>query len=369
MKTTIETINFNLKTKLIFGEGEALHLKQHLKDNNIKKPFIVMDNAVFNSRYGAEVLGNIKYKNLLIYSEKEPTYELLEEYRDEPNKTGSKSIIGIGGGSVLDFAKGLAFLSKNKQSALSYRGFPTNTNKPLPIVALSTTAGTGSEVTYNAVFIDSKSNRKLGINTTDNFPTLAIDDPRFLYDCPPKIVISSGMDALIHSLESYSAKQSNLLTKPLSITAFEYILQSLERAAKGKVQSLRTMMLASYIAGVALMNSGSGPTGALSYILGSNFQVPHGIAGATFLPHIIKHNEKNNFDYQHLLNLNQPLSDILFDMCSKLSINTSSLKQFGVKDSNVDLLLMEVENLQPAFNQNPVPYKISDAKKLLREMI
>lgn len=369
-RPNMEPVDFEVRTHLKFGIGEAGQIQKYINELGFKKPLIVIDSHVINSEYGQAVMSKFNnHMEYIVYDFGEPTYTLLEQFRERTQ--GVDCMVGIGGGSVIDFSKGLALLSTNKGAAIEYRGFPTGINKPLPVIAVPTTAGTGSEVTYNAVFTDTSINKKLGINTKENFPVLAILDPTFLKNCPREVLISTGMDGLVHTLESFSATKSNIVTKPLSVVAFEYILPALENLnIKYKDdETLSMLMIGSYYAGIALMNSGSGPTGALSYILGTNFNVPHGIAGATFLPHIIKHNEDNGYEYQYMLSINRKLSDIVFDLCAKLDINNYSLQQFNVTPQNIEILLKETESLEGAFKQNPVVFTVEDAKALLRRMI
>jgi alcohol dehydrogenase len=375
---------FELKTKVKFGSNEALTLGNYLREEGFKKVLLIIDSDVRKTPYAKEVEANLNPLEVIDYNFGEPTYELLEEYRIKLLATlhhprypltlpVSKfdGIVAVGGGSVIDFAKGLSFLTANLGPALDYRGFPTNIQKPFPpVIAVPTTAGTGSEVTFNAVFIDRLSHRKLGINTKLNFPVLALLDPVLTLSCPDSIIASCGMDALTHAIESYGATKSNKLTKSFSKEAIYLLANNLEHVLSSpKDLEIRSnLMLGSYLAGIALMNSGSGPAGALSYILGPNFNVPHGLAGAVFLPHIVEHNEEHGFQYEEL-DLLCDLSWLVFELCKTLKIECNSLNQFGVTEFNVDVLLKGIETLQPAFNQNPVPFTVEDAKNIVRFMI
>lgn len=364
----MNSFEFELKTKTKFGAGEFKKLDGYLNELGILKGLIVVDKNVLKTSYVKNIIDGFKGKSIshydvIEYNFGEPTYDLLEKYRFE---IPYECVIGIGGGSVLDFAKGLAFLATNKNDAVSYKGFPKNINKPIPVIAIPTTAGTGSEVTYNAVFLDSSRKRKLGINTKLNFPVLAILDPKLLESCPMPVMISSGMDVLTHAVESYGAQQSNYLTRLLSEKSMLIAINNLEKAIKTKnIFYISNMMLAAYVAGIALMNSGSGPAGALSYILGPQFDIPHGLAGAVFLPHIIKHNEKKGFEYPI-----KNLSSKVFALCKLLYIDCYNIRKYGVKKaSNLRVLAEGIETLQPAFNQNPVKFTVEDAKKIIKEMI
>jgi len=369
-ESNLGPIDFEVRTHVKFGEGESRNTFKYITEMGYENPLIIIDKNILDTKLGQDVITPYnKRLNCIKYYFGEPTYSLLDAYRNRTEN--SDCVIGIGGGSVIDFAKGLALLSTNDKAAIEYRGFPREVNKPLPVIAVPTTAGTGSEVTYNAVFTDTNSKKKLGINTKENFPVLSILDPLFLLDCPFEVLVSTGMDGLIHSIESFSTTNANMITKPLSVIGFEYIMSSLSNISKKSRRRmfLHLLMAGSYYSGMALMNSGSGPTGALSYILGSNFNVSHGIAGATFLPHIIEHNEENGFDYRSFLKLRKNLSVVVYDLCNNFSINNNSLRQFGVNESNIKILLDATETLTAAFKQNPVPFDVDDAKTILERMI
>jgi len=365
----MNSIEFEVKTRVICGEGEAKRLHEYLKDNKYKSIGIVVDKNVEETSYWKEVyksLSDLPVTTKFIYDFGEPTYQQLNEHRIKFKN--NDIIIGVGGGSVIDFAKGLSFLAKNKNTAISYRGFPLNIRHPVPTIAIPTTAGTGSEVTYNAVFVDENTKQKLGINTKLNFPKLAILDPKFLEHCPESVIISSALDALTHAFESYVCTKANRITKPLSEQAINLLTWHLQ-SFNNFPNTLEELQIAAYLAGLALMNSGSGPAGAMSYILGPKFNVPHGLAGGVFLQHIIKHNEKNKVGIYDELEFLSPLSEIVENICDIWNVDCTSLRQFGVNKTNVDILLKGVETLQPAFNQNSVKFTINDAKNIIKGMI
>ena len=371
-RVNMNPFNFELKTKVKFGINESNRLPIYLEELKYKKIGIVLDHNFEENDQVIDLLNEtVGSFDAAVYSYEfgEPTYQQLEQDRNF-FKNDLDCIIGIGGGSVIDFAKGLALLLKNPNPALSYRGFPENINQPIPIIAIPTTAGTGSEVTFNAVFVDSPEHKKLGINTKLNFPVLALLDPLLVQSCPKSVMVSCGMDALTHAIESYGATKSNSITKALSIQAINILTWKLQYIKdKTDLDTCADLQLGAYLAGAALMNSGSGPAGALSYILGPNFNVPHGLAGAIFLPHIIKHNEEQSLSVYSDLEFLTDLSEIVFDLCKRLDINCYDLHQFGVNDSNLNILLKGVEKLQPAFDQNPVPFTVEDAKSIIKKMI
>jgi len=154
--------------------------------------------------------------------------------------------------------------------------------------------------------------------------------------------------------------------------SYKALLLTLNNLAKSVTEKdmfyKSNMMLGAYLAGIGLMNSGSGPAGAMSYILGPNFNVPHGLAGAVFLPQLVAHNEIRDFWYFDDGDEFELYSKLIM-LYDSLGVNFKSLKQFGVTESNVDILLKGVETLQPAFNQNPVPFTVEDAKEIIWRMV
>jgi alcohol dehydrogenase len=302
------------------------------------------------------------------------------------NKNSSPLVdcfVGIGGGSVIDFAKGLSTLLVNPGKAINYRGFPTNINPCLATIAIPSTAGTGSEATFNAVFIDLNGKKKLGINTKYNFPALAILDPKLTLSCPKKVVVSSGIDTLVHCLEGYVAKNSTIFCRMFAKEGFKFMFNNLSKALQEpeNIEIRMNLQLGAYLGGLALLGSGGGPTGALSYALGVHFKVPHGLAGGVFLPYIVEHNVKGGYDYGELCDVilgvsksldkrkkNQLFSKKLFQLWEKIGAPLS-LKDFGVGRENVEIIFKEVENYEKAFEQNPTPFLVEDGKKLLLKLI
>ena len=371
--------NFELKTNVRFGVDKSSKLGDHLVELGFKNTVVIVDKNVYENYYVDDIYTGLDENDLsvhtIIYDEKgEPTYQYLDKVFYE-NKTAFGNldcIVGIGGGSVLDTAKGLSVLSTNLGPSIQYRGFPTKLNKPIPVVAIPTTAGTGSEVTYNAVFVDLSSQKKLGINTKLNYPVLAILDPNLILSCPYKVMLSSGLDALVHAVESYGATKSNELSRLFSRRALLHFNYSLNRLSEwdtldenSKLTLASDLQLGAYYAGIALMNSGSGPSGALSYILGTLFNVPHGLAGGVFLPKIIEFNTSKGFRYTDFQDEEYGFNYLF----GSLAFKFNDLRQFGVTEENIEPLLKSVETLQPAFDQNPVPFTVEDAKTIIRSML
>lgn len=279
---------------------------------------------------------------------------------------------------------GLATLATNPGPAINYRGFGKVVNQPLPVVALPTTAGTGSEVTPYAVFIDTKERWKFGINSEYNYPRLAVYDSSFLDSCPDKVYASSGMDAMTHTLESFVARNATVISRIFSIKAFELLYPNLCKIAAGdrSTATKLNLLVGSGCAGIALMNSGAGPSGALSYPLGVHFDVPHGLAGSVFLPEVIEFNVRHGYtDYAMLydripdakLELSASEKSIQFAQCIKdlsrrLGIPTE-LAGFGVKtEEDLRSIIENAWQLKAAFDQNPIPFGKAEIEQTVRAL-
>jgi alcohol dehydrogenase len=374
---TREEIKFTMKSEMIVGTGSAKNLPKLLRERGWIKVALVIDSAVLqHNPYAREIVdivtGDLD-KVILVRAEMpEPTYDYLDQVKSAVQGQSLDCVIGIGGGSTIDVAKGLATLVMNPGPAIQYRGFGKVVHQPLPVVALPTTAGSGSEVTYYAAFIDTIEKRKFGINSEYNYPRLAFYDSGFLDSCPLKTFASSGMDAMVHTIESYVARTATAISRIFSIKAFDLLFPNLSKIADGDRSpgTKLNLLLGSGLAGVALMNSGSGPAGALSYPLGVHFKVPHGLAGSVFLAPVIEFNVTNGYTaYSELYDrmpsaetgLNEKEKAMRFaqkirDLSRRLGVPTN-LAGFGVTtDQDMRLIIDNALQMKPPFELNPVPF-------------
>lgn len=372
-----------LNTNIRSGEKIFTQLPELLKEYGFKYPCVLVDKNLYNnSKYVSNVLDNLLLNDrLLLYDYPfEPSYQMLDEIME---KISAKNIIknvdvwiGIGGGSAMDTAKGLAILSKNSGPSIKYKGFPVDLNEPLPVIAIPSTTGTGSEVVYNASFIDEESKIKMGINYEKNYPICSILDPLVPSNAPLNVLASSGCDALVHSLESFVSKQANDQVKSFSKLAYRLIISNMIPILKnsGTIQNWHNMQWAAVYAMFALSNSTSGPTGALSYYLGTNFKVNHGMAGGVFIGKICKYNHENGYyelsklydeaDREKLNNKEKSLLVIQqIHYLLKIANIPESLTQFLVKEKDLQGFNKFALKSKTAFEFNPVkidPNKVAD---------
>ncbi|UMZ73635.1 iron-containing alcohol dehydrogenase [Natranaerofaba carboxydovora] len=279
-----------------FGKGALENLKDEVKDRNAKSIFLVSDKGLDNAGLVGELTQILKPMNVEIVKyldvEQEPSVENVDKAAIEFNKAKSDMIVALGGGSVLDVAKGISVLASNGGSILDYAGVDLIPKAGIPKVLIPTTSGTGAEVTKNAIFTDKKQKLKKGIVSKYLLPEVAIVDSDLTLSVPPAMTAATGMDALTHAIESYTAPKATIHTDLYALKAIELISKNLRSAvSNGKNQYAREQMaLGSVFAGISLANAGVGGVHALAYPLGGQFDVSHGIANALLLPYVLEFN-------------------------------------------------------------------------------
>ncbi len=213
--------------------------------------------------------------------------EALEIYR----KDKCDCIIGFGGGSSMDCAKALgARYARPKKSLNQMKGI-LKVRKKIPLlIAVPTTAGTGSETTLAAVIVDSETRHKYAINDFPLIPKYAVLDPETTLSLPKSITASTGMDALTHAVEAYIGRSTTKQTRQEALKAVKLIFENLDTAySDGKnIEARRNMLTASYYAGCAFTKSYVGYVHAVAHSLGGEYNVPHGLANAILLPHVLE---------------------------------------------------------------------------------
>lgn len=383
-----EFFGFRLSTDLSFGVGMAATVSEKIGSLGFSKVGIIIDKNVVENAQVKKLLFGFKDKpiqySIFLNDSAEPTYDYLDNFRESLRDLDFDCLVGVGGGSTIDLTKGIAVLLRNEGKGIVYRGFPKLAHRPIPVVAVPTTAGSGSEVTFNAVFTDSKEKKRLGINSLYNFPIAAMIDPLIYVDSPQRVTVSSGADAIVHALESFVNKQQNYLSRSFSKESFRFLFNALPALLEHPedLQLRAQAALGAYMAGVALMNSGSGPSGAFSYPLGAVYGVPHGYAGAVFLPSIVKFNVgKGYLDYADLydlisgvdLTLSRAEKSIAF--AEKIESFMDSIgvyravKNYNLTYSDVEFMTQQYDILQAAISQNPVDISKKETAEFMSRLI
>ena len=220
----------------------------------------------------------------------EPTTTEVENGLAALTAAKADTVVAIGGGSVIDTAKAVAVMATNEGSIVGYKGANKVKKSKLPLVAVNTTAGTGSEVTRFAIITDSASNVKMLIADPHLIPDVAIDDPLFTVTCSPFVTASTGLDALTHAIESYISVRATALSSNLALSAIKKVGLGIRAAFKnGDDLIARTMMhVASLEAGMSFSNASVALVHGMARPIGAYFHKAHGISNAVLLPHVME---------------------------------------------------------------------------------
>lgn len=224
--------------------------------------------------------------------EPDPTVEMVEAAFARYRAEGCACIIAVGGGSPIDVAKAVSILVTNGGRVADYSGVRKSARPGAPIVAVNTTAGTGSEVTCAYVITDTSRDVKMLMVDPNCLAYLAIDDPALMKDMPPALTAATGMDALTHAVECYLSREATPYTDALALEAIRLVGRTLRRAvAEGGDMRARTdMCWAEYLAGLGFSNAGLGLAHGIAHQLGARYHMPHGVACAQILPQVMEYN-------------------------------------------------------------------------------
>jgi len=278
------------------GPGALAHLSEELGRLAAKKVLIVCDPGILNAGLVERIEKILSVKEIAytLFSEVElePSTDNVEKAGEVARSGDYEAIIGIGGGSSLDVAKGAAILVTNSGRMKDFMGIEQIPNPGLPTVLIPTTAGTGAEITLNAIYALKDEQVKKGVVSRHLRSAVAIVDPELTLSCPPKVTAAAGMDALVHAIESYTAIKATFHTDIYALKAIEMIGRSLRRAvfAGHDLEARADMAYGSFFAGVSLANAGVGAVHALAYPLGGRFHVSHGVSNALLLPYVLELN-------------------------------------------------------------------------------
>jgi alcohol dehydrogenase class IV len=224
--------------------------------------------------------------------EPNPSVETVNAAVDRFRRTRASFVIGAGGGSAMDVAKVVGVLGAHGGAVHDYEGIGKVPGPGLPVAAVPTTAGTGSEVTIFSVITDRERRFKMTLGSVHTVPQVAVCDPELTLSMPQPLTAATGMDALTHAVESYINTAHNPIAKTLALEAIRLIGRSLRPAyANGRDLRARTeMLLASTMAALAFARTRLGNVHAMSHPLGAHFDVPHGVANAILLPYVMEWN-------------------------------------------------------------------------------
>ena len=254
---------------------------------------LVTDPGVAEAGLCDQVLAHVTGEVLCYQgAEPEPSYALVQPCTDFLVENGCDVVIALGGGSAIDLAKMAAVMVANPGDVTDYFGVNKVSNPGIPVIAIPTTAGTGSEVSPASVFVDPNDGTKKGCRSDFVLAEVAILDPVLTLTLPQSLTASTGIDALTHAIECYTAPAATLMSDMAAERAIELIGQNLPVAyARGEDLAARDgMLMGSYLAGLALATANVGVVHALAQTCGGLYGLRHGIANSLFLPYVMAFN-------------------------------------------------------------------------------
>lgn len=280
----------------LIGRDSILKIPHFLRRLSAQKVLVVTDKGLIKIGTAGKVTAVLDDAGIdyLIFDGVEPNpttrivYQALEFYQ----KSGCGAIIAIGGGSPIDVAKAVSILSANGGRIEEYNGVNKSKKHGAPVIAVNTTAGTGSECTRAYVVTDEESKSKMLMVDTNCLAHLALDDPMLMVGMPASLTAATGIDALTHAIEAYICNTHTPFTDALALESIRLVSGALRAAVNdGSDMDARTdMCWAEYMAGLSFSNAGLGLVHGIAHQLGGFYNIPHGLANAIMLPRVLEFN-------------------------------------------------------------------------------
>jgi alcohol dehydrogenase class IV len=291
------SFEFHVPVKLIFGLGVSGQLGEHAKQLGMRKVLIVTDVGIRESGILEKMEGNLKshdvevgvFDGVLLNPGSDVVVKGKQAYLD----AACDGLVAVGGGACLDSAKAIGAMVTNEGRIEDYDfGRKVVPNPIPPLVNVTTTAGTGSEINMWSVITDAERRVKMSVGSPAMAPRLAFADPELTVTKPPQLTAASGMDALAHAVESYTSVVASPVTEPLALESIQVICRNLSKAvANGKDMTARyNMSLGSILAGMAEGNTGCINAHGIGAVLGGYYNASHGVLNAILLPYVMEFN-------------------------------------------------------------------------------
>lgn len=293
---TVQPGYFQLATRLVFGSNTLNLLPDELLPMGAQRPLIVTDRGLRHAGIVGRVEGVLRDAGLssCVFDgvEPNPSVETVERGVSLYRQNACDSLLALGGGSPIDTAKAIGVLVSNGGAVRDFVGFNTFSRPLPPFIAIPTTVGTGSEATNYAVITDHSIKKKVVISNPLLAPRLAILDPELTLTLPPKLIASTGLDALTHAVESYLTTVASDFTDAVGLHAARLIARHIDRAVSPArdAKTMGHMLHASCLAGLAFSYGRTALVHGMAHPLGAYYDVPHGMANSILLPYVMKFN-------------------------------------------------------------------------------
>ena len=380
----MRAFSYHIPTQIEFGNGAIARLPEFVKALGGSRVLVVGDPGVQRvgliDRVQAILTGASIFNAVYADVESDPATRSVDEGTVHGKANGCDLVVGIGGGSALDTAKAIGLMLVNDGNIKDYVGIGKVPRAGAPVIAVPTTAGTGSELTIWSVLSDKVAKAKISVGSALNCPAIALLDPELTLSLPPQITAATGMDALTHALESYVNTATQPISEAMSDQAMTLIARSLRKAvADGSdVEARGDMLLASTIAAMAFNSTRLGLVHAFAMPLGAKFGIPHGLVNAIMLPEVMRFNHlANPRKFARIAEIfGEKTAGLSVEEAAALSVSaieklkldvgiTAKLSNFGVTEGRFDEIVDEAM-LSGNVPVNPRQPTKDDMKALLR---
>lgn len=351
----LSTSSYFCPTKVILGNGCYRQIPDLLTEFSAKKVLLVVDPAVADAGYVDEIREMLAGRNV--------SFETFSDIAPDPGDQsvadalarsaalGAELILAIGGGSTIDVAKAVAIVSTNGGRIQDYEGIEKFSTDPLPLIAMPTTAGTGSEVSGSCVITDTARSVKMSIRHARLNPArVALLDPQALQSLPPHVACHSGLDAFVHAFESYISRNSNPFSSAVTLHAIRLISRNIRQhvANPANADSALEMLCGSALAGMAFGQTGLGNVHCMARFIGVRYHISHGLSNALCLPVVARFNLISNPELYRdvaqamgcnveklsLMEAANAAVTAITDLCADLGI-PHHLSEIGLKEDDI----------------------------------
>lgn len=377
---------FKTARRLLTGQNASYLLPKEMASLNIKRPLVVTDKGVKDAGIIAPIIANLKANGIaevFIFSDisTEPETHIVELCCEVLDTNQCDGVIAIGGGSAMDTAKAVAVFSGETRPLVELFGEDKVAQRTIPLICMPTTAGTGSEVTNISILLDVQAQIKKGIVSNELLPDVAIVAPELTLSCPAAITAASGVDALVHAVESYLSNFATDITRSLSIGAISMIVEALPLVYKqpGNMVAREKMATASLMAGLAFGNAGVGAVHALAYPLGGRFHLSHGVSNAVMFSHVMKWNCRACPDKFVAIAIAMGAAGSIAEsaacdyvvakivaLCEAVDI-PQQLRKFGIERENLAELAVAASGVTRLLRNNPRQLSVQDIETIYHE--
>lgn len=370
--------------KVLFGINTLLHLPEELKKSGIHHLLCIVASPLLNtvSDLVPEMEANEISVTIIDPIQKEPTISDVEKILAVYNHQFIDAVAGIGGGSVMDVAKVVAAKLNNSQSITEMVGIGNLNGRTTFLACVPSTSGTGSESSPNSILLDESDNMKKGIISPFLVPDLVIVDPVLTVGMPPSITAETGIDALCHCIEAYTNKFAHPLIDLFALEGVRLISGSLLKAYHdgADMQARTDLSIGSYYGGLCLGPVNTSAVHALSYPLGGEYHIPHGLANAILLPTVFEFNApadvKRHAQVAAALGVDSSLPEtemirLAVEKLTELLVTCNvptKLSALGIDKSKIDSLATKAMGVQRLLKNNPRELTLENAKSIYHNL-